>query len=298
MNNILIIGSNGMLGKDITKYFLNCDEYNVYTINRHKDDKISEENSFICDISDNEILKDILLKVQPDIIINCAAIVNVDQCEEDKEFAFSVNSKVNEILALYNGNKTKLVYISTDSMFNGEKGDYSEIDDVEPLNYYAETKLKGEQLILKNNKEALIIRTNIYGFHSQGVQSSLCEWAIENLSKDISINGFDDVYFNPVYTKQLAQIIYELIQKDCKGIINVASNNYLSKYDFLVHLCDIFGFDRKLVKKDKIDNFKFKAKRPKNTTLNIKRLNSIGEYDVSIINGLNMLKSDYERSLR
>ena len=262
------------------------------------DDKIAEENSFICDISDNQILNDVLLKVQPNIIINCAAIVNVDQCEEDKEFAFRVNSKVNEVLALCNTNKAKLVYISTDSIFNGEKGNYSETDDVEPLNYYAETKLKGEQLILKNNKEALIIRTNIYGFHSEGAQSSLCEWAISNLNENISINGFEDVYFNPLYTKQLAQIVYELIQIDCKGIINVASNNYLSKYEFLIYLCDVFGFDRKLIKKDKIDNFVFKAKRPKNTTLNIKRLNSIGKYDISIINGLNMLKSDYERSLR
>lgn len=298
MDRVLIIGSNGMLGKDITKYFLKTKKYNVYAINRHIDDNLVKENSFVCDISDGKALNNALLKIKPDIIINCAAIVNVDQCEEEKDFAFKVNSKVNEILALYNNRKIKLIYISTDSMFNGEKGDYSETDEVEPLNYYARTKLKGEQLILENNKEALIVRTNIYGFHDNKEQSSLCEWAIKNLSKNIPINGFDDVYFNPLYTKQLSQIVYELMQLNCKGIINVASNHYLSKYDFLIYLCDVFGFNKNLVRRSKVDNFNFKAKRPKNTTLDIKRLSSIGKYDLDIINGLKMLRDDYERSLK
>lgn len=293
---ILIVGSNGMLGKDITSFFTANNDYEVYTINRNKDFKVKAENSYICDIRNEDELKGILGQITPNIIIHCAAIVNVDECEKDKDRAFRVNAKSAEILAAYNPNETKLVYISTDSIFDGFNGNYNEGDVVNPLNYYAQSKHEGEKLAMGMNDNCLIIRTNIYGFHeNEGM--SLAEWALNNIKEGNSISGFNDVYFNPLYTKQLAKAIFELISIDYKGIINTGCENFVSKYDFLIMLSEVFNIDRKLINASSVEDINFTAKRPKNTTLNVNKFKNLIGYEFNLGNGLEEFKKDYEEYL-
>jgi len=161
--NVLITGSNGMLGKDIVYILSSTGKFNIHGINRTMNVK-SKIKEYICDLTNFNMLKSILKEINPDIIIHCAANVNVDSCESDKNYAYKINTESVKILASYNPSKSKFIYISTDSVFNGMNEDYKEEDMPDPLNYYAFTKLKGEKLALLENPRAIVIRTNIYGY--------------------------------------------------------------------------------------------------------------------------------------
>lgn len=286
-----------MLGKDIESLFLLNSKSDVFSVNRKLDINLDKAHSIICDLTNFKELSKILTYINPDIIIHCAANVNVDKCEIDKNYCYKLNSETVRFLSSYNSPKTKFIYVSTDSVFDGEKGDYVENDETNPLNYYAFTKREGEVFALGNNKNSIVARTNIYGFHeSKG--NSLAEWAINNLSNKNEISGFDDVFFNPVYTKQFARLLIKLIYIDYNGLIHIGSNKYISKYQFLVHLCKRFNFEDTLLRKGYVNNMNFSAKRPKNTTLNIEKLKEITGSSINIEDGLESFYYDYNNFRR
>ncbi|WP_446897235.1 SDR family oxidoreductase [Clostridium sp. LBM24168] len=289
---VLITGSNGMLGKDIVNIFLENNKFDLYGINRTGNIFTNKYNLILGDITDFNKLNDILNDIVPDIIVHCAANVNVDKCETDKNYCYKLNSEAVKFLSSYNSPKTKFVYVSTDSVFDGKKGDYMENDETNPLNYYAFTKREGERFAFNENENSIIARTNIYGFHTNK-GNSLAEWAINNLSKKNRISGFDDVFFNPVYTKQFAEILVKLLDVDYKGLIHIGSNKYISKYEFLMYLCRRFNFDDTLIKKGFVDDVDFNAERPKNATLNVSKLEKITGYSVNIKDGLESFYHDY-----
>ena len=289
---VLITGSSGMLGKDIVDEMLNRNEFDIYGISRSQ--KINSRiKEYVCDLVDFKRVKEILSEIEPDIIIHCAANVNVDSCEKNKNAAYQINSEATRVSAAHAPQKVKFLYISTDSIFNGDMGDYTEKDEPEPLNYYAFTKLEGERLALQENPDALIIRTNIYGFHKPTIEKSLVEWALKEFGEGNAITGFYDVFFNPIYTKQLAKVIYNLISLESRGIINIGCKEKLSKYEFLVMLAEMFNIDKMLVSKSSIDNISYNAKRPKNTTLDTFKFHNIINYELEIKAGLKELFNDY-----
>lgn len=290
---VLITGSNGMLGKDIEYLFQSSDEFEVFGINRTVDKKLDSNHSIACDITNFKELDIILNRIIPDIIIHCAANINVDGCEQDKEYAYKLNVKSTNILSSYNPNSTKFIYISTDSVFDGKDGNYSEQNRTNPLNYYAITKFQGEQIALENNKNTIVIRTNIYGFHkSEG--NSLVEWALKNLKNLNEISGFNDVYFNPLYTKQLAKIIINLVKRDFKGIIHTGCDEFITKNEFLIELAKKFKLNTMLINGVSVETKIFNATRPKNTTLCTDELKSLINFEVSISQGLEELYYDYQ----
>lgn len=297
----LVTGSSGMLGKDIVEILSNNINCSVYGFSRTVNPHFSDDHQVIGDLTNLEFLSSSLGKINPDVIVHCAAIVNVDECETNKRVAEMLHRDVTAILARYKSGSTRLIYISTDSVFDGQKGSYTEEDIPNPINYYAKTKRDGEIVVLENNHNAVVIRTNIYGFHLESGKS-LAEWAIDNLKQGKSISGFTDVYFNPVYTKQLGEVIKDIIPaKYFKGILNVASKEYCSKYEFLLHIAQQFNFNTSLITKNSVKKFQFLAPRPINTTLNTNLLRSVFNKVLTLQNGLSVLKKDYkdcERSSR
>ena len=291
---ILVTGSSGMLGKDIVEILSNNSNYSVYGFSRTVNPCFSEDHQVIGDLANFEFLSSSLDKINPDVIVHCAAIVNVDECETNKRVAEALHHDVTAILARYKSGSTRFIHISTDSVFDGQKGDYTEEDVPTPINYYAKTKRDGEIVVLENNHNAVVIRTNIYGFHLEH-GNSLVEWAIDNLKQGKSISGFTDVYFNPVYTKQLGEVIRDIIPvKYFKGILNVASMEYLSKHEFLLCIAQQFNFNTDLITKNSVKKFEFLAPRPVNTTLNVGLLRSIFNKALTLQDGLNTLSRDYE----
>ncbi|WP_077369573.1 dTDP-4-dehydrorhamnose reductase family protein [Anaerosalibacter sp. Marseille-P3206] len=288
---ILITGATGMLGISIINAFKDDNRFEVYGISRRVNEKVNDYNRVIADITDNNELLIILNDIKPDVIIHCAANTNVDSCNHNKEYAYKLHVEATHTLAKFD---SRYIYISTDSVFDGQKGDYYEEDETNPLNYYAVTKLKGEKVSLNSNSKALILRTNIYGFHLEK-KNSLVEWALDNLLLNKKINGFNDVYFNPVYVNQLARIIKKIvIIKDISGILNVGSKEYISKYKFLIKLAEVFSISKSLIIPKSIDDIKFDAIRPRNTTLNLDKFEYVFKEIPSIDEGIMELRNDYD----
>lgn len=290
---ILITGSNGMLGKDVANLFLKNSNYEVFGINRKIDDKLDENHSFICDLNEFEKLEKILEKINPDIIIHTAANISLDDCEKNYENARRINVQSTEMLAKFSNGKRKLIYISTDSVFDGTKLLYNENDKPLPLNKYAVSKLGGEEVIINNSSNYTIVRTNIYGFNNP-LKTSLVEWALGELKSGKVIYGFNDVIFNPLYTGQLAEIISELIIKDFIGILHVGCKNGISKLDFLKKLALQFRYDLDLIKERSVEEVNFSIKRPKNTVLDTSKFKKMFNYELFIENGIEKLFEDYK----
>ena len=278
-----------MLGKAVVNHFSKNNMYDVYGLSKDNSDVIK---TFSGDLTDKAFLNSTLSEIKPEMIIHCAANVNLEDCEKNQDLTFSLHVKATIQLASFNSAKTKFVYISTDSVFNGQKGGYIETDMPNPINYYATTKLEGEKAALTNNPNTIVTRTNMFGINSYK-KKSLAEWAIQNLSQSKKISGFSDVFFNPLYTMQLASVIEKLLNSGFNGIINAGSKDYISKYSFLAMLSDVFGFDNNLIEKAAIDDVVI-FNRPKNTTLKTDLLNKIISFVPDIYDGIKMMKNDFD----
>jgi len=293
---IIITGITGMLGVEIANIFSE-NNYDIHGIARNqKKDYLFDENIKVeyFDMTNLDRTKKIIQNINPDIIIHCAANVNLNQCEANRVKANKINSEVPGEIATFIEEKTKFVYISTDSLFDGEKGDYKEKDEVYLLNNYAKSKHLGEEKVRKNHKNFIIIRTNIVGYHVPW-SSSLFEWGLEKLINQNSIKGFKDAIFNPVTTKQLSKIIDILVEDiNYQGIINIGSKKYISKYEFLLKIANEFGVEHSLIQPASIDLLNSSVQRPKNTTLNISKINNLlnDEKHLVLSRGISELKKD------
>ncbi len=290
MKKILITGMSGMLGKDIYSFFNSSKKYSIHGLDKLRSERLPSENQFIGDLTDAEFLTNTLNKFNPDVIIHCAAIVNLQICEKNKALAKSVHVDATKIMADFSPMKTKLIFISTDSVFDGEKGNYNESDEINPLNYYSKSKVFGEEAT-RIHSNHLIIRTNIFGFNLP-LKNSLAEWAIQSFNKGQEMFGFTDIMFNAIYTKHFAEILYLLIEKDIKGTINLASKNNLSKYSFLKYFGAVYSSKHYLIKSSNSKEINFTIKRPKNTTLNVNKLLNIINLP-TIEEGIEKLVKDY-----
>jgi len=293
MVKILITGFSGMLGKDIVNVFAEDKGYDLYGFSRKNNPLIKNIKQITVDLTDSSSLIESLQQLNPDIIIHCAANVNVDDCEKNKEYTCKLHVETTKALVSCTCLR-KFIYISSDSVFDGLSGNYTEHDKVNPLNYYGKTKVEGENMCLVANSNTLVIRSNIYGFHIPS-GNSLVEWAVANLSQGKSIEGFEDVFFNPLYTKQLAVIIKELIKIDYNGILHVGCSEYISKYNFLVEMAKVFKLPVDLIHRGFSTDINFIASRPRNTTLDISKSKLLLTEIPSLASGLMELKTDYNR---
>ncbi len=289
MKKICILGSEGMLGKELVNNFIY--KYKVLGI-----DKIITKNEkiqFYClDLLKFEQLEKIFQIEKPDVIINVVAIVNLDICERNFELAKKLHWDLSRFISDYcQKTECKYIYISTDSIFDGKIGNYKECDLPNPINNYAKTKYLGEQEALKT-PNSIIVRTNIYGYSNN--QNSLLKWGYDSLKNGIKIKGFTNVIFNPVSVKQLSDAIDILLKKEFKGIINIGSNLNLSKYEFLMIIEKFLQLEQRVEKSELNDNYSF-LKRPKITTLNTEKMKEILEKEYNCENGIYYILKEVEK---
>lgn len=256
-NNIVVLGSTGMLGQAIVKESLKRN-YNVIGIAR--------ENADICmDIINDNALQQALISIKPNIIINCVALVSLMECKKNPSYAYLVNARPSFILSsLCDKIGAYYIYISTDHYFTGDK-DYKhkENDPMAILNEYALTKYIGEKNALLSNN-SLVVRTNIVGFRNNLNHPTFLEWIINEVRGNRQITLFEDYFTSSIYVKQFAQSLFDLIDKRIKGIINLASREVKSKKDFILELIKQLEFPLSF----KIGNV--------NDLLDVKRAESLG----------------------
>lgn len=226
---VVVLGSTGMLGKALVN---EAREKNIKVIGLSR----SSKNTHI-DITDEKILRKLIKQLKPDVIINSAALVSIEECEKNPGLAYLVNAKGAGLLAdIARELDAYFIHISTDQYFIGDKDKrHSEEDNVVLLNEYARTKYAGEAFVLRN-AEALVVRTNIVGFRNKRDRLTFVEWIIKTLKTNQNITLFTDYFVSSIHVKQLAVSLFNLLQKKPAGILNIGSSEVFSKKEFIIAL--------------------------------------------------------------
>ncbi|MFA5903079.1 MAG: UDP-4-amino-4,6-dideoxy-N-acetyl-beta-L-altrosamine transaminase [Desulfobacula sp.] len=292
---ILITGVSGLLGNNLAYYFK--DRFNVLGLYKTHPVEINGIVTRQVDILSKDSIKCVIGEFRPDIIIHCASLTDIEYSELNKESADLINVSGTRNIVSVVADNTKIVYISSDSVYDGIKGNFVETDMVDPQNYYGLSKYNGELEALKKRK-SLVLRTNIFGWNIQE-KNSIAEWIMHELDMNHEINGFRDVYFSSIYTFDLAKILEKAIEQDLAGIYNCGSRDSISKYEFALLIAQFFCLNQNLVKPISIDHFSFKAKRGKNLSLNVDKLSTALNLTLPSINeSLLSFYNDFKNSLQ
>lgn len=224
------------------------------------------------DLTEPGIIEKLVKEIKPDVILHCAAMANVDDCEKRPQEAQRVNAELpGEIAASARKHSIKMVHISTDAVFDGQKGNYTENDTPNPLSVYARTKRDGELAVLSENPQALVPRVNFYGWSISGTRS-LAEFFVNNLADGKDVKGFTDILFCPMMVLDLTDTLLEAVKKDLAGLYHMVGPENMSKYDFGVAIAKQFGFDEKLVHPASVSDGGLAAARSPNLTLATQKL--------------------------
>jgi len=272
---ILITGGSGLLGSNLAlQYtrFRRTYQVNVHTL--YLSHKIVDERCYPhrCDLVDDAYTIKLLDAIKPQLLIHCAALTDLDYAERNPEAAHQINVEVTGRLARWaHKHKARFIYISTDSIFGMERDQpFNEDDKPLPLSVYARTKLAGENITLSECPNSLIVRTCIVGINAVN-KLSMAEWFLEQLQAGRVINGFDDLWFSPIFAHDLAGALAHCWEKDLRGVYHIGGATHLTKYDFARRLATRFNYDINLIRPAKSGDARFVAPRPPTPRLDSSR---------------------------
>jgi dTDP-4-dehydrorhamnose reductase len=267
---ILVTGASGLLGLNLALEA--AKQHTVFgTMNSHPI-KTKAFEVLRANLLDPGALDRVLTYANPDWVIHCAALANLEACEANPALAKELNTDLPEKLAtIVARGGARLLHVSTDAVFDGQRGNYSEDDQPEPLSVYARTKYDGEQVVAGVNPEAIVARVNLFGWSLSG-KRSLAEFFYYNLAAGKQVMGFTDVYFCPLLANDLAQIFLEMLATGLQGLYHVVSSECITKYDFALRLSRQFSFDSELISPTSVTEGGLKAVRSPNLTLKSDKL--------------------------
>jgi perosamine synthetase len=272
---VLVTGASGLLGGNLLHAFPDTWEI-IGVVNQHSivspGDHVHIERADLLKENFTEIMK----SYEPlDVIVHTAALTNVDLCEEQQDLTWKLNALLPGIIAQHCADKgIHLVHISTDHIFDGKDGMYSEKSVPHPINYYAKAKYEAEKLVLDAQCHSTIIRTNFFGFNVQE-KNDFAGWVRKALNEHMQLPLFTDIYFSPILTNQLAACIVEVIERDITGVLHIASANGCSKYEFGLMLAKAFDLPTETITPLSIESSHLEVSRPKNMTLNTEQAQKI-----------------------
>lgn len=272
MQTILVTGATGQLGSELMKLFREA-PFEVHgTYNETEPD--SEENYHKMDLTLEDEISQTIRKLQPDVIVHCGAMTDVDACEENPELAEAINQRATEIIVdIAKETNCRLYYVSTDFVFDGERGNYYEDSVENPIQTYGKTKLNGERAVV-GMKENLfcIIRTSVV-FGSQ--EGNFVSWIIESLESGESISIIQNQWVTPTYSVDLAEKILQLILENRFGVWNISCSDKLSRLEMAYIISNTFDMGPERIKAIKMDELKWAARRPVDSTLNTSKIGRI-----------------------
>jgi dTDP-4-dehydrorhamnose reductase len=275
--NILVTGANGLLGSHLMRRF-DRSNHSVAGLSRNKPAKSEFKSaSFIeLDMTSSDIFYSFLMKSEFDVIINCAAMADVDLCEREQSMASAINFEAVSCLAEYcEVTGALLIQISTDYVFDGEVGPYNETDSPNPINYYGRSKLAAEKVIRDSECEYIIARSvHVYG-NLPDAPSKQLAWLLAARNSGSEIKGATDQFSNPTWAGNLAEAIIELTVSSIRGIIHIGGNDYISRYNFALEAAKVLGIDSGLIKKTTINELNLPANRPLKAGLKIEKMKSL-----------------------
>jgi len=257
---------------------------------RHERLKIME-----VDIRNISELNSVVINYKPECVIHMAALGDVDLCEKERDLAWKTTAEPSIALArLASSIKFFSVYLSTDYVFDGERGNYDEDDVPNPINYYGLVKMVGEVAFMSSGADYAIVRaSSIYGLGPGRV--NFAKFLIEKIEKGEEVRALIDQYTSPTYAQLLGEAVLEIVERGLVGIFHVAGER-MSRYEFALKIAEKLGLNKELIKKAEMKDMKWSAKRPKDSSLNSERTRKILKTDFySLDKALQDLKNEYMR---
>jgi len=272
MAKYLIVGASGQIGGALLQESLQSGHDTLGTSFRQN---LNEPNFTTTDINSDDSVRDTFSKFQPDTVFACAALANVDYCQTHPEESRATNyDGIKRITEACNYFDSRMIFLSTDYVFNGKEGPYSEDAIPDPINYYGEHKLLAEQYVKANAKNYLIVRTTIT-FGNERVGKNFFLVLKSKLSQGQEMKVPTDQYGSPSYNKSIAKALVELGSHDLQGVLNISSDSFLSRYEFALLIARIFNLDKKLIIPVTTPDLNQAAVRPMKAGLLIDKAKSI-----------------------
>jgi len=265
---ILVTGSNGLLGQKLTQLLQqDKDVYLIATARGRSAVKIQRGEYHSLDNSHRENVESLLRFTKPDVIINTAAMTQVDDCETQREACWKANvTSVEHLVRACHSLHIRLVHVSTDFIFDGTHGPLDESAVPNPVNYYGESKLAAEKVIQSSAITWAILRTVlVFGITHDMSRSNIVLWVKNSLEQKKTIQVVNDQWRTPTLAEDLAMGCYLAAIKRAKGIYNISGKDFLSPYDIAIRTAEFFNLDKSLIKQTDSSKFVQPAKRPPKT---------------------------------
>lgn len=292
---ILVTGSNGLLGQKLVAQLTRSDSFELIATSRGEN-RISKVKGFVyssLDIASEANVMEVFEKFQPDVVINTAAMTNVDACESEKDACWDLN--VNSVAYLIKASEkynSHLIHLSTDFIFDGEDGPYKETDLSNPLSYYGESKLAAEKLLEASSCKWAIGRTAIvYGIVEDMSRSNIVLWAKGALEKKQQLNIVNDQFRSPTLAEDLAKGCILIAEKEAEGIFNLSGKDIMSIVELVRRVAKYYKLDESYIEEISSESLNQAAKRPPKTGFVLdKAINELGYDPVSFEEGIRFLE--------
>lgn len=275
MKKILITGSNGLLGQKLVALLADKASYQVIATAKGTN-RLQPSTAYTyqsIDVTDQEQVESLIAREKPEFVIHTAAMTNVDQCETEKEACWQLNVKAVEFLVnACRKHHCFLIHLSTDFIFDGENGPYTEEAEANPINYYGQSKLAAEQLVMASGIRWAIIRTVlVYGVVQDMSRSNIILWVKKSLEEKKTIQVVTDQWRTATLAEDLAIGCYLVIEQEAEGIFNIAGKELLSPYQMALQAASYFHLDASYIKEANSSTFSQPARRPLKTGLLINK---------------------------
>lgn len=268
---ILLTGVTGLFGYNFLAKIKKSNQFSVFGISRKKilNRNLNRYKFFPADITTNtKKIINIIKKINPDIILHAASIGNVDFCETHKKEAWRTNVfGTRNIIEAAKSVNAKLVFFSTNAVYDGKNPPYSESAKTNPVDFYGKTKMTSEGDVLKSGLTYAIIRLmTMYGWHDKHQRFNPVTWMMDEMKKNHKLNVVSDIYNNHLYVGQAVEAVLKIIKlKKWNEVYNIAGLDCISRYQLAQEVADVFSFNKKLINPVKSIFFKTIAPRPQNT---------------------------------
>jgi len=293
-NRILVIGANGLLGQRTVNFYSRHKNFELLALSIESEPVINSIEYIACDVTDREDIKKIIFDFCPDFILNAAAYTNVDKSESSRETVWKVNVKAVEYIAeAARAIDAHIVHISSDYIFDGRNGPYSENAVPNPLGYYGRTKLASENALRISGTIHTILRTNVLYGTTFNNKPDFVKWLVQALNKNEEINVVTDQFNNPTFIDDLVQVVSKVIEFNKTGLYHVGGKELLSRYDFALTIAECFQLDNSLIIPVTTDQLNQQARRPmKSGLITLKSETELSYKAHSIVEALSEMKRE------
>ena len=294
---ILITGANGLLGYKLVQLLSKQSDVQTIATGRRMISDLPANVSFSeLDITDSIQTEKIISQLKPEVVIHTAAMTQVDQCETYRDLCWKANvTGVENLIAACSKNKTHLVHVSTDFIFDGTHGPLDENAVPNPVNYYGESKLAAEKVIQQSSISWTILRTVlVFGVTPDMSRNNIVLWVKKSLEDGKTINVVNDQWRTPTLAEDLAMGCYLAAKKKASGIYNISGEEMMTPYDIAMQTADFFKLNKSLIHATDSSKFKQPAVRPLKTGFIItKAKNELGYQPHSFKEGLALMASQF-----